>query len=465
MLVLGLGWSLYVFADSQLGYLCAAAASAALAIELASIRSQALIVLLIAEVGLLGTDANGELASGTPILGSLRLLDVTIAVSLLTLGIGALRTHMRRASVAIPSSEDRAAHRDALRRRAPEVAFAAVLCYGLALWLLHGHRIDQLTRADVRVVGLGVATWIIARMCTSSAGLLPHYELSLALASLGPLIAAKAVAIYFSGLWVVGSNDRLQASAQYSDARTRIILVGGDTILILIPAVAALASNFHRSTLARRWLGFCAISGFVGLLISGTRSGLIVAVLMLAFVALISRPPLRKLKAQTIAALVFSVVVLVAGLAASGTLDRFVTPDPPHVGVNFRADEVRSIFRLPSTDLVFGQGIGGRFIGKDVNGAQVVTGWAHAFPAWVVLKIGILGLLVVGLLALVAVWRRLEYVWNARALPANTALGCVLLLGVLAMSLALGRAALAEGSILLGLAVALLGRRNEAHVP
>jgi hypothetical protein len=465
ILVLSFGWSLYVFADSQLAYLCATAASVALAIELTSIRSQALVVMLVAEVGLLGTDANGELASGTSLLGSLRLLDVTIAAALLTLGLKALRARDKRASAATPAREQTTGHRNALLKRAPEGSFVALVCYALALWLVHGHRIDQLTRADVRVIGLGFGMWIIARTCTSPARMLAPDGLSLAIASLGPLIAAKAVAIYFSGLWVVGSHDRLQASAQYSNGHTRIILVGGDTILILIPAVAALALSCHRSTFARWWLGFCGVSGFVGLLISGTRSGLIVAVLMLVFVTIVSRPPLRIPNGWSIAVLLCSVVLLVAGLAANGTLHRFVTPDRPHVGVNFRADEVRSIFRLPRTDIVFGEGIGGRFLGKDVNGAQVVAGWAHAFPAWIVLKIGILGLVVVSLLALVAVWRRLVYVWRTRPLPLDTTLGCVLLLGVLIMSLTLGRAALAEGSILLGLAVALLGRADDALVP
>jgi hypothetical protein len=184
---------------------------------------------------------------------------------------------------------------------------------------------------------------------------------------------------------------------------------------------------------------------------------------MLAFAAALLRrrtmPGMRH-----IAATVPAVALLIAGLIATGTMTRFLTPDPPHVGVNFRVDEVRSLFRLPTNEIVFGQGIGGRFVGKDVNGLQVITGWSHTFPAWIVLKIGILGLVVVSALALVPMWRRLGSVWRVRPLHAEAALGCVLLFGVLIMSLSLGRAALSEGSILIGLAVALLERAELERV-
>jgi hypothetical protein len=457
--VLSLAWSIYVFADSQLAYVCATAASAALGIMFASIRSQAIVVMLLAEVGLLGPEANGELARGTPLLGSFRLLDITVAASLLALGVAALRARKTGTlGVALPGSKT--GRRIASLGRLPGAIFATVVCWALVLWFLNGHPIDPITKADVRVVGLGVAMWVIARACTSSA----LGDLSSAIAALGPAISAKAVAIYLSGLWVIGSNDRLQASAVDNGGHTRIILVGGDTILILTPAIAVLALAHSRSAVGRWWLWFCALASFVGLLVSGTRSGLIVAILMLTFAAILQRRGLKMPEWRSIAAFVAVVIVLVAGLIATGTMTRFVTPDPPHVGVNFRADEVRSLFHLPTKDIVLGQGIGGRFVGKDVNGRPIVTGWSHALPAWIVLKIGILGLIVVSVLAFMPMWRRLAYVWRVRPLHADAALGCVLLLGVLIMSLSLGRAALSEGSILLGLAVALLGRADMGRV-
>jgi hypothetical protein len=459
VLTVSLAWSIYVFADSQLAYVGATAASAAVAIRFASNRSQAIVVLLLAEVGLLGTEANGQLASGTPLLGSFRLLDITVASAVLTLAVVALRALRSNAAGATPP-ESEVRRRIASLARGPEAIFAAVVCWALALWFVHGHLVDQITKSDVRVVGLSVAMWIIARTCTSAAlGDLPS-----AIASLGPAISTKAVAIYLSGLWVIGSNDRLQASAVYNGGHTRIILVGGDTILILIPAIAVLALARYRSTADRWWLWFCALFSFVGLLVSGTRSGLIVAVLMLVFVATLQRQNFRMPRRRSIAAFIAAVILLVTGLIATGTMTRFVTSDPPHVGVNFRADEVRSLFRLPATDILFGQGIGGRFVGKDVNGLPIITGWSHALPAWIILKIGILGLIVVSVLAFMPMWRRLTYVQRSRPLQTDAALGCVLLFGVLIMSLSLGRAALPEGAILLGLAVALLGRAHEARV-
>lgn len=458
-LVLVFSWSLYVFADSQPAYVVATAASVALAIKLASIRSQALVVFLIAEMGLLGTDANGELARGTSLLGSLRLFDATVAASLATLGVVALRAWQGHA---FTMRWHRAMLRRSAMKRAPEAAFVAILSYALALWLVHGHRIDPITREDVRVVGFGVGMLVISRMCTS----FPFVPggLSFAIASLAPLIAGKAVAIYFSGLWVVGSNDRLQASAEFAAGHTRIILVGGDTILILSPAIAVLALGVHRSTAARWWLWVCVVSSFIGLLISGTRTGLIVALLMLAFVGILRRRRLRIPGRRTVVAVSCFFVVLLSGLISTGTMSRLVTPDAPHVGVNFRIDELRTILRLPRQDIIFGQGMGGRFLGKDVNGMPVISGWSHSLPAWIILKIGILGLIVVSLFALVAIWRRLMYIWRTRPLPANATFGYVLLLGVLIMSLSLDRAALVEGSMLVGLAVALLERPDEVQV-
>jgi hypothetical protein len=338
-------------------------------------------------------------------------LDITIASALLTLAVVAVRAlRTNGAGVTLPEAQVR--HRIASLARGPEAIFAAVVFWALALWFVHGHLIDQITKSDVRVVGLGVAMWVIARTCTSPA----LGDLSSAIASLGPAISAKAVAIYLSGLWVIGSNDRLQASAVYNGGHTRIILVGGDTILILIPAIAVLALTRSKSNAGRWWLLLCAFSSFVGLLVSGTRSGLIVAVLMLVFVATLQRHGFQMPKRRSTAAFVAAAILLVAGLAATGTMTRFVTPDPPHVGVNFRADEVRSLFRLPTKDIMFGQGIGGRFVGKDVNGQPIITGWSHAFPAWIILKIGILGLIVVSVLALMPMWRRLTHVWRSRPL-------------------------------------------------
>jgi hypothetical protein len=452
LLALSLAWSLFVFADSQVAYVCATATSAVLAIWLASIRSQALVVLLVAEVGLLGTDANGELAQGTPLLGSFRLLDITVAAALIALAASAVR-ESRALGGGPPESDLR--RRIASPGRGLETIFAAVVLWALALWLAHGHPLDQITRADVRVVGLGVAMWVIARTCKSSS----LRNLPAAIAALGPAISAKAVAIYVSGLWVIGSNDRLQASADYASGHTRIILVGGDTILILTPAVALLALSRYRSIPVRLWLYLSVLSSFVGLLISGTRSGLIVAVLTLVFAAILEgRRPIPAMR--RIAVWLPAVALLVGGLIVTGTMTRFVTPDPPHVGVNFRADELRSVFQLPTNEIVFGQGIGGRFVGKDVNGLQVITGWSHTFPAWIVLKIGMFGLVFVSALGLASMWRRFRSVRRLRPLHTHAALGCVLLFGVLIMSISLGRAALVEGSILIGLAVALLQRAD-----
>lgn len=453
MLILGVGWGLYVFGGSQSAYLCATAASVVLAVRLASVRSQALVLLLVAEVGLLGTDANGQLAGGTALIGSFRLFDLTVAASLFTVGAGWLRN--RFTGPASASGDQRANPRAIRLTRVLIAVIVSLFGYALLLWFVHGHRFDQITRADVRVVCLGIAMWVISQACIAT-NPLTSIDLPVGVASLSPFIAAKALAIYLSGLWVIGSNDRLQASSDYSYGHTRIILIGGDTLLILIPAIALLALARQRGIVARSWMWLCATSALVGLLLSGTRSGLIVAVLMLIFVIVLRRRSWRTIDVRTIAVASCALTFFVTGAIATGTASRFLTRDPPHVGVNFRADELRAILRIPTDEIIVGQGPGGRFVGKDVNGLPVVTGWAHSFPSWVVLKIGVIGLVLSSLLTIAWLWRGLRYIWTATPLPANHTLGLILFLGVLLMSLSLGRAALAEGAILLGLGAALL---------
>jgi hypothetical protein len=451
VVVLALAWSLYVFADSQVAYVVATVASMSLAIAFVLVRSPALVALLVAEAGLLGTDANGELARGNSFLGSFRLFDLTLASAVVMIPMAIKRGRGEPHTNKLSAARHRGL-RELIQKHGEGAIVCAVLCYAMIVWLLHGHRLDQITKADIRVIGLGLAMWIIARYCIPAT----ENRLPLAMASLGPPLTAKALAIYLSGLWVIGSNDRLQATADYSYGHTRIILVGGDTLLILVPAIAAIALTAHTRLATNLWLWCCVVASFIGLFISGTRSGLIVALLMVGFVTGLRHEGFRMPTRRAALALVGALILLIAGLTLSGEGARFITPDAPHVGINFRIDELRSILRLPMGDLLAGQGIGGRFLGKDVAGHPIVSGWSHALLAWIVLKVGLIGLLALTLLFLYTMWHHWSFLWRCRCVSTTGALGGILLAGVLTMSLTLGRAALAEGAILVGLSIALL---------
>jgi hypothetical protein len=447
LLIVAIAWPVYVFGGSQVAYVAAAAASALLGIRLALARSQALILLLVAEVGMLGTEANSALASGSPLLGTFRLVDITLAASLLGLGIAIARSGTAaRARVGREIVE--------LTRRRAVLATMLLLGWVAALWAAHGHLLDGITKTDIRILGLAVGTSIIA--CTCSVP--PPADLAFALAALAPALATKSLAIYFSDLWVIGTDDRLQASISEVSGETRVILIGGDTILILVPALVAVALSRVRSRAARWTLWLCALTSVVGLFISGTRSGLLVAGLMVIFVFALHRRRITRPSARVIAAVAAIGAFAVGGLVATGAAQRFTTGDAPHVGLNFRADEFHSFFHLPVKDIVLGQGIGGRFVSKDINGEPVVTGWSHMFPIWILLKAGILGIAAVSVAAL-AILRRSFGSARARLTP-TVELALVLLVGLFLMSLTIDRIALPEGGILVGLAIGLLGRQE-----
>ncbi|MGH2899179.1 MAG: hypothetical protein ACRDMZ_10940, partial [Solirubrobacteraceae bacterium] len=156
------------------------------------------------------------------------------------------------------------------------------------------------------------------------------------------------------------------------------------------------------------------------------------------------------------------VLAIGASAVASGTAQRLVQSDAPHVGLNFRRDEIRSASHLSARDLMLGQGLAGRFASRDVHGATVITGWSHVLPIWVVLKVGLLGLaaLIVALGLLLR--RAARLIGDQGRGPAL--IGIQLIGGLILMSLTIGRFAQPEGAMLLGLGAVLLAQplRREA---
>jgi O-antigen ligase len=276
----------------------------------------------------------------------------------------------------------------------------------------------------------------------------------------GALAAVKAGTIYFTEFWAIGSFDRLQASLGGSADQLRVILVGGDTLLVIVPALATLAA-LSRPRLAPVWLALLIAAMAVGaVLISGTRTSLPITLLIAAGVAVVVRRRQGGVEVtpRLLVTALLCAVALAGGAIGSGVADRFQTADAPHVGINFRLDELRSFYDLPTVDLLAGQGFGGRFPGKDVNGAPVTAGWAHAYPVWVQLKAGLVGLIAaLGLLVLALRRARIGWQSGGRA-QTEAVVGATLLISVLAMSMTLGRAGLPEGVVLLALGAVMIYR-------
>jgi hypothetical protein len=392
-------------------------------------------------MALLGPEVNGSLAAGTAPLGHLRILDATAAASVVVLAPQLARTLLRRppGALALPSF--------------------AVGVWVVGLWFVNGRPRDGLVKADLRVVGLALATFGVAAVVRRPSVRM----LTFGVCGIAVLSSAKSLAIYFAKFWTIGTLDRLQASLSAGPS-LRAILVGGDTLLSIAPAIAVigvLTLQSRRDRVATAAAGALALAAVFA---AGTRTGLVVAVSTAALVAAaIGRRSLRRVRVRELAVVVAVLAIALLGAIAFGVAGRFTTADAPHVGLNFREDETRLFFRLPVKAIVLGQGVGGRFLGKDVNGAFVVTGWMHEFPLWLLLKGGVAAALVAAALTVAALragWRNAARGRGVEAVAAAT--GLALVFGVLVLSLTLGRAALPEGSMLLGLAAGLLWHRSHA---
>lgn len=442
-------WPVFVFTGSQIAYMVAAVTAAGLALELARARSVLAVAFLVAVLTLFGPEANGALGRGDAPLGTLRLLDITLASALLGLCFKP-----------VGWIDDR---RDLLRlgarttTRSPVVwILAGLLAYAVVLWVAYGPSLDGFVKTDIRLIALGLGTFVLTAVCRRG-GSAP---LVAALIALTPWLFLKIAAIDVSELFVIGTYDRIQASLVLDAGQSRVILLGGDTLLILTPALTVLAFQRWKSRAPRIALGFCAVASFGGLLIGATRTSILVAlglavlVSVLTFAAAGHRPPLRAV-ALGLAALAFAG----AGLAVSGAGERFLHKDAPHVGINFRHDEMKVLLGLDDRKLVLGQGLGGTFPGKDVRGRVVDSGWTHAFPAWVVLKLGVPGVALVSVLLLMLAKRAIQGLRDPERRWA-VSIGAAMVFGLLMMSLTLGRAALPEGVVLMAVGIALVATRR-----
>ncbi len=439
-------WLTFVFTGSLLTYLASVVVAVGIAGTL-GLRGHWFALLAVTVVAtLVGTEARGDLGTSVSGLGGVRLLDYVIFAA----AVGAL-VHLWRTGAGLSVATARAW----LQRWWLPLALLAVL---LALWAANGAPLDPQTNTDARLVLIVAGTLVIARIT------LPGHEREflVAIAALTILLAAKAIALHLSTLWTIGTSDRAQAAQVQGPPAKRTILVGGDTLFVVAPAIAAGYAQRLHGRFGDRLLAAAAVACLIGVLLSGTRTSLIVVVATAIAGALVNLgPKILRVSPRTLAIVgLTSFVVLAAGAVVSGTAERFAQGDNAHNGLNFRRDEIASVQRLPTADFVVGQGLGGRFLSKDSAGNLIETPWSHVIAIWVVLKIGVIGLIaaLVGALYLL--------VRFARAGPAlDQRITMVVLTSLILLSLLVGRAALPEGVIIAISCFVMLGWGSAASSP
>lgn len=397
-------------------------------------------LLIVVAATLLGTELRAELGPAGAFLGGVRALDLTV----LSAGIGVLS--------AVLSLDDLRSPSRLLALVRPWWAVGLTFAIVVALWAVNGRVVDALLNTDARLVLLGAGTYVTARYTV------PGHERAFvqALVALSVLLAIKAVALHLSDLWTVGVFDRSQAT-QVGSVPKRTILIGGDTLLILAPGAAIAVLDRARSNAFNAFFVLAAILCMGAVILSGTRSSLIVAVALVYIAPFLCWPPgqlPRSRKAIPVFLAASAVVFgMVAGATAlSGVGERFVQAEASNQGLGFRRDEINSAKALPAQQLVIGQGLGGNFTTRNEFNTRAPTAWSHVLPIWIVLKVGLLGLAILSAIGLVAFYRTMS-----RRPAFGPRVATLLFGGLVVMSLTIGRLALPEGVVLTATFFVLFG--------
>lgn len=440
-----LTWPAFIFDGGQFLYLVTMTLATACAALLGWSRTWLAALFVVALATVVGTEARGELGHGSSPLASVRLLDAALLAAV----VGLVASHVAEAGARAMTAAI------VSRRGFRSVELWIVLGvtgWAAALWIVDGARRDALLRTDLRLVLLVCGTYLLARSVVAN-----HWSRFVCgLLALAPLLAVKAGLIYVTAFFTVGTFDRLQAAFLELPSK-RVLLVGGDTLLILVPALAATMALYTESPRRRVLCALAAACSIGGVVLSGTRTSLLIVIVMVlaVFAVPLFQRRIRPTAGSAIVVIV-TVVALAAGTFATGLAQRLAEPDKPHVGINVRAEEIRWVGQLPTRDLLIGQGLGGNFMAKDVNGMPVTSGWSHVLPVWIVLKVGVLGLLALVVALGLLARRALELIRVQRHGPAL--IGAQILGGLVLMSMTIGRLGQPEGAMLVAIAAVLLHR-------
>jgi hypothetical protein len=281
--------------------------------------------------------------------------------------------------------------------------------------------------------------------------------------------ALKAFALATRHTALEGPGSSLQAWSFQTSSGWRTILVGGDTLLVVAPAllIAIFASE---PRLWRRMSLLVALMAFVAVLLSQTRTNIVcsLAGVLLAFLGTLAMatPSRRRQQRQMLALLPPAALVLVLGglvpdlveTTRQLSLSRFdATQTGPLNSVSasyeYRAEEAQAaLATLTGRDTWIGRGAGSAYLSPDTGQATV---WSHNVGVWIVLKVGLLGL--VALLG--TGWRALRSVFRRFKREELGAIGTgltMLILVIVAISIAVNRVASVEGTLLLSFATGYL---------
>jgi O-antigen ligase len=288
------------------------------------------------------------------------------------------------------------------------------------------------------------------------------------------LAAANALAIaLLSPAAAVGPDSIWQAYVIHDSLGIeRVVLVGGDTLLALGPALCVIARRLG-SLRAGRWVALLVLSG-LATGATGTRTNIIAGTIALLAALALDRfdsdraPPVGRLIAGVLAGLTILLVVGFVvpvggqGIAQSVTA-RFNSASNIQQSLQYRADESARLEQALQGKMILGLGTGGTFVTEVPSTFGFELGptlWAHNGYLWIMLKVGIVGLILFAL----GIWLIAMRLWQRRAQTLARA-GLVWLIGILVLSISTNRFNDAGAGMLLALTFAVARPRFTPAAP
>lgn len=314
--------------------------------------------------------------------------------------------------------------------------------------------------AAAHQVAVAVAGYLVARRLVSRPGgseaLLWIFVLA------GALAGAKALALWGAGIDVTGGpNSALQAVSRIEPVvfARRTILTGGAMICVLaVPVTLALLFRAGRT---ERWLAPLVLLPLGAVLVSLTRASMLGAIAGAVLVVLVARSG-REANLRHVVTIVAAAWIGALALTWqasdspwSSVVARFGSDQARATSLGFREREAEAVVdALDGTQWITGLGLGGRFELVAAGTNPEGNSYAHAWPLWLLLKGGVVGLLLATAGYVAILWRLLIRPVDAQ--PARRALGAAFA-ALLVSSLAVNSFPLAEGNLVLGFFAAAAG--------
>jgi hypothetical protein len=289
------------------------------------------------------------------------------------------------------------------------------------------------------------------------------------------LASLKAIAIaVLPGGTALGVSSLLQANVnQTALGSKRVILIGGDTVIALAPALCIAVRRLPALS-HNRWVAAFLITA-IGTAITVTRTNIIAAtVAIVVAVAIeglgtVGTGEFRRLAMGCLVAVVAlvgsSFIINVNGQSVAGSVvSRFSSTSNIAYSLTYRSNEAARLLDTVRGHEVFGLGAGATFfteIPETVNGDTFATYgrtlWAHDGYLWILLKTGLVGVAIFILAMGLTVFRLLA---GPRSVLARA--GLVSIAGVLVLSYTTNRFDDIGAGLLLGLAFVALTEETDS---